>query len=100
MDNNNFIEVFPNHEHRRLYVLLLILLFVIIAGVFVFYQIRNSSSVNFSNDTKSAEEKLAEENKELVRLSEVMKEAGVGQTSLSESELKSYAEKFNKSKNN
>ncbi len=100
MDNNNspFIEAFPNHEHRRLYILLLVLLFVIIAGGFVLYQTWYSTRNDVSKDTRTEEERVIAENKELVRLSDAMKDAGLGQKTLTESELNALADKFNKTK--
>jgi hypothetical protein len=98
--NNAFPEVLPEHPHRRLYILISLLVFVIVASLVITYQIRRSNTATFTNEpsVKTESEKIAEFNSKLLGISESMKEAGAGQVTLSDTELKRIADNMNKTK--
>ncbi len=98
--NNTFPEVLPEHPHRRLYILIFLLVFVVVGGYIIVSQIRGSNQATIINkpDTNSEDQKIAEFNNRLTNISESLKESDSGQTTLTPDELKKIAENMNKSK--
>jgi hypothetical protein len=103
MDNNfknAFPEVLPEHPHRRLYILISLLVFVIVSGWIVINQIKGANTATIINkpNINTEDQRVAEFNSRLVSISESMKESNVGQVPLSDTELKRIAENMNKVK--
>ena len=98
-NNNNFSEIFPPHEHRRLHILLSILAFLLVAGSIIVYQMKYAEKQIIIKKTDfTPEEKNIAFNNELVRLSKAIADTGMGQKPLTSAELKAIADNFNKAK--
>lgn len=99
--NNAFPQVLPEHPHRRLYILISLLVFVAVVGYMIITQSRNSNNAIFTNESPIVDiefQKTAEFNKKLTNISESMKDAGSGQVTLTDIELKKIADNMNKAK--
>ncbi len=98
--NNTFPEVLPEHPHRRLYILISLLIFVSVGGYIIFSQIKGSNQATIINNSSitTEDQKVAEFNNKLTNISESLKEANSGQTALTSSELKEIVENMNKAK--
>ncbi len=98
--NNAFPEVLPKHPHRRLYILLSVLIFVLVSGWIVINQIKGANTTTIINkpNINPEDQRIAEFNNHLISISESMKQSNVGQVPLSDAELKRIAENMNKAK--
>lgn len=99
INNNAFPEVLPEHPHRGLYILISILVFVAIAGVVVSYQLKKFNTTEFTNVNTNIDQNSNSQLKaKLTDMSNAMKDAGAGQVTLTDAELKKIADNMNKSK--